>query len=499
MCLGLSACGAAEVSAPIGPPNVILISIDGMRGDRAHFNGYGRQTTPNLDAFAEAGVRFPHAFSQSNESLLSHAAMFTGRYPTEIARPDYLTYVMPESEQSIAEVMVANGYRTAGFTAAGHVKARYGLHQGFEVFSEGPEFGSFHATVPAALSWLDDADTTEPFFMFLHGYDCHRTYSKAGLFYHPFVDVDPVPDHFELAIRGRRWTEFIYDKVDYSAWFGREDRESLRVHHANGERILDPGLYVRLAAEHGEIPEGHYRILDDEIITHIGAHYDGGVLSADTYLGIFLEGLAARGLWDNTVIIVTSDHGEDLQDHGYSNHRAVLFDSTTRVPFLIGGGAVPDRHRGTVRRDFADAIDVISTVAGMAGIAMPATSRGEDLWSRLEVPSPDLADERSFQLGVMGHAAMRTATHRLVFSGIALTDPEYLKRMTTQPLLGGNFSLYAAGIGEPEDTDILADNGALGENLRREMVAWYKQLDRGDALKIRDPKVLEQLNERGYW
>ena len=115
-------------------PNIVMVSIDGLRADRTGPGGHHRETTPVLTSLLAEGIWFQNAFSQSNESLHSHAALMTSRYPTEINRGDYLFYTIPDATLTLAEILSAIGYTTGGFVAGGHIKANFGFAQGFQHF-----------------------------------------------------------------------------------------------------------------------------------------------------------------------------------------------------------------------------------------------------------------------------------------------------------------------------------------------------------------------------
>ena len=164
---GLIVPGCAEVQADETPPNIVVISVDGLRLDRTHFGGNPHESSPNLDAFVADSVWFEHGWSQSNESLLSHASLFTGRHPLEISVPDYLRYVLGDEQLTFPEVLQQVGYETAAVFSAGHVGEEFGFNQGFDLFYEGTRWGSFQETVPVALSWLEQRkDDPRPFALF---------------------------------------------------------------------------------------------------------------------------------------------------------------------------------------------------------------------------------------------------------------------------------------------------------------------------------------------
>ncbi len=497
--LSLLACGGPAppdpepIFEPPEQPNIVIILLDGLRYDRTHIGGNDLLTSPTLDVLAAQGVIFDLAFSTSNESLLSHSALFTGLYPTEIAYPDYKQFLLPEQALTLAEAMEAVGYETAAFVAGGHVKAHFGFSQGFGTFEEGEDFGSFATTARLASEWLARRQEDKPFFAFVHGYDLHRPYPKASVFFHPYwpkgrTDLD-------RSLRKRNFTEFVFDGVYYPNF------QPTRLTHAAGDSMLDPGIYKALeahAAASAASGEGKAVPLSPSDREHITAHYDASLLCADTYVGMLLDDIIARGLWDDTLIIATSDHGEDLGDHGYYNHRANITDSTTHVPLIISGGALPPALRGTRTSELTDAVDMVHTVMDMAGSVPPAGARGRSVWALLQGREPPPKDF-VFQQGVLGHSSVRTPTHRLVFLGLALIDPGYARHMAEDPIDGGSFVLYHSAVDRLETRDVLADNLVLAEQLRNELVAWTISLEEGTERMQLSPELEEMLRERGYW
>jgi arylsulfatase A-like enzyme len=474
-------------------PNIVVISIDGMRADRAGYEGYGLPTTPNLDAFAAGGVRFPNSWSEANESLLSHAALLSGRYASEIASPDYLTYLIPEEELLLSEAMQAVGYQTAAFIGGGHIRESFGFNQGYDrYFESGEDFGSLYESTREALEWLEGLEDKRPFYLFLHGYDLHRPYFHGSVFAHP-LGPGARPGLEEMLAQ-RNTTEHIYRGVLYA------DFPVTRVWHSNGEKMLNPGDYPRLAtfaeeAEHD--PEMLYVLSEDEL-AHIDRHYDAAVLIGDTYVGLFLEGLQQQGLWEDTIVIVTSDHGEDMQDHGYYNHRTLIYDSTTRVPFLVGGGALPPEARGTVRGDLVSAVDLVPTVMDLAGSVAPAAARGRSLAPALRGEEPEPVSV-TFQEGVLGQLGARTERWRLNFHAGLLTDPASLETLVTAPIDGGAFQLYDTFLDPDEQEDVLSAHAEVAEALRAALVRWRRDLAVGTASRPLTPEQQRMLQEHGYW
>lgn len=160
-----------------------------------------------------------------------------------------------------------------------------------------------------------------------------------------------------------------------------------RIWHENGTRMTDPMGYLNFAKKvrAGELKTRFTMTPEDQ--KHLLAHYDSGVPSADTYLGFFFEQLGTLGLWDNTIIIRLSDHGEDLQQHDFTNHRAGLWDKTTHVPWIIRAPGLKPR---SIDRP-ASTMDMGATVLGLLGVdtAFP----GHNWLHEVEVPPHTVESE----------------------------------------------------------------------------------------------------------
>lgn len=477
----LLACAPAP---PSGPPNVLLISLDTLRADHTTVYGYARDTTPNLAALAREGTVFEQAFSTGNESAWSHGSMFTGRFASELASPVYETYGIPEGVSLISEGMQASGYATAAFSAGGHVTADFGFDQGWDLFVAQPGFGSLFDTGPLATKWISDLPGEKPWFVFLHAYDAHRPYTRLGPWDHLYAEGAGTP-LAEAICRSPCLSEMVLKDVLFPElvpkWFT----------HSSGVQIMAPEGYDRLAAA-GETEQRVGLTAADR--AHIVAHYDGAVRYADLHLGLTLARLEAAGKLDNTVVIVVSDHGEDLLDHGFMNHRTGLFDSCTRVPTVVWG---PGFEAGARVGGLVDGRDVAATIAAVAGVMPPAGNAGRDLRAvaRGEVPI-----DATFSEGVMDQLSVRTLTHRLVFRGPPLEAPDHVEALRAAPLDGGQFELYALATDPGEHTPV--NDPVTAGALRDRLVAWRAGLSLGDyhipSEKV-SPEVAASLREHGYW
>lgn len=469
----------------LAQPNIVLISMDGLRADHVGTYGNPNQPTPSVDRLGQAGIVFENGFSQSNESLFSHAALFTGRYVSEIAEPDYQTFVVPEEAVLVSEVLQNYGYQTGGFVAGGHVRGNYGFDQGFDQWNDSADFGSFFHKTPQALSWLSQSDRQRPFFLIFHGYDLHRPYLHAQAFFHIFDgDYRGPADQFAR----RRDTERIYNGQFYGNF------PLTHFNHPVGEPILDPFNYERLK-KWASSNQGRPLNTTDE--QHLKNHYDSAALAADLQIGILVNYLQSEGLWDNTLIIVTADHGEDLGEHGFYNHRSTLQDSTTKVPLIISGGWVPETLRGTRNTTIANAIDIVPTILQAADAMLPAGLKGRNLLAAEPTSSVGV----SIQEGVLPMVSIRTHQYRLLFEGMPLSSPLFTLALSAAPLEEPWFALYDLKADPDAQVNQIANNQEVAAELRSELLRWRKSMQQSTirGTQPTDPKLKALLQSRGYW
>ncbi len=341
--LGLAAAASAGCG-PDRPPNVVLISIDTLRPDHLGCYGYGRDTSPEIDRLAAAGIRFEQAIAHASSTLPSHASMLSSLLPQHHGASYALKRPLPESAQTVAEVLRGAGYRTASFNGGGQIGPDFGLTQGFEIYDSRQL--PLDAQVDQALTWIDGLGDA-PFFLFLHTYDVH----------HPY---EPEPAMLEL--------------------FADEDY--------GGE--LGDAISVELLRD---INAGEVEITDADL-AHIVSTYDAEIRAMDRSIGDFLRRLEARRLYDDALVIFTSDHGEEFGEHGSVGwHSHSLYDELLLVPLILKLPA--SEHRGTTVGEQVRLIDLAPTILEEAGLPIPAQYAGLGLRrvveGRLDAPLPAIS------------------------------------------------------------------------------------------------------------
>jgi arylsulfatase A-like enzyme len=316
--------GPVSLSVPPaddGPPNILFVLVDTLRYDHLGTYGYARDTSPEIDAVARGGVVFEEAYSPAPWTLPSMVGLFSGRYPSEVLGEDPATYAMPPTP-GLPERLAALGYRTAGFIANPTLHPGNGFARGFSTFySPGSDVQLLqqHAEEVAsrATSWLA-AHQDDRFFAYLHFIDPHDPYTNPDM---P-GDRSPFLPDYQGFIRGTH------------------------VHGIHVGRITLPDP-----------------VADREQIT---ALYDGEIRYVDRAIGEVLRSLRPEVL-ARTLIVITSDHGEELFDHGGWKHGQTLYEEQIHVPLVLrwDGRIAPGRRvAGTVRT-----IDLMPTLLQVAGDA----------------------------------------------------------------------------------------------------------------------------------
>lgn len=272
-------------SLPCNDCNVILISIDTLRHDRLSINGYSKKTSPNIDRFFKDGINFTNAYSQAPWTLPSHSSMLTGQYPKN-NNVEIPTDLLPPQAETIAETLRQNGFETAAFTTSPFMDINLGLGQGFNYFKHHQDWQDTIAVAREAKNWLRE-NRRKKFFLFLHSFQVHDPYSPERKFTKK-IDSD---------YQGKTNSFDIHDIVKL-----------------NTSKLT----------------------LDENELKRISSLYDGEVVQLDYYLGKIFAQIKNLGLDKKTVVILTSDHGEELGERGlYGVHGYSLYDELVHVPLLI--------------------------------------------------------------------------------------------------------------------------------------------------------------------
>jgi arylsulfatase A-like enzyme len=358
--LVLSACGGG------GAVNVVLISLDTLRADRLNCYGYrARVVSPNIDALARDGVLFETHIASAPWTTPSHMSLFTSLVPTshgvtasfeDISKVMHATLRpgdyqrLASSKTTLAEVFAREGFATGAFTGGNALDPQIGFDRGFSVYDTSM-FRLNTKNMGRMCSWID-RQQDRPFFLFWHTYEIHGPYLETTF----LADVLPRKKaaHIEAAYR--------------------------RLPPAGQPESPQP---VQILRDFGAF---------DPLVSD--ALYTGGVRAADQWVGEFVGNLKKKGLYHRTLIVLTSDHGEQLGERPldagdwcysswYDCHGQTVYDELIHVPLIV---KLPgERHAGVRVPSVSSTVDVMPTILDVATVSGPTTQmQGESLRTRWE-------------------------------------------------------------------------------------------------------------------
>lgn len=434
-------------------PNVLLISLDTLRADRLGSYGAGRETSPVLDALAAEGVLFTRAQAPSNWTLPSHYSILSGLSPAAHGvMPDLDSvhgFIFPDRQLKVRgsgrEVMLAErlreaGYRTVGITENGWVGAHFGFDQGFDVYRS-DIFGNLPRTLGATLAELGTYGDGGPWFLFVHTYAPHQPYHAPREFRTKWADPDGA---------GFSWPE------------GRVPIEDYFRFHTH------------------QFPAAASDVLRFRDL------YDGQVLWMDTLLSQILAWIDGQGLAEQTVVVVTSDHGEEIFERGRFLHGDTLYEEVTHVPLIVRApGRVP---RGRVVDRLVSLVDLPATILDLAGLA---DRHGEGISLR------DSWEGRAEERPVVAYAFARRGAR---LSAAWQDNWKYIRRDAAEGVVE---ELYDLARDPGELTNVAEtrpkERRRLSEILARHSVeAETIRADLGAIDATLDPETLERLRSLGY-
>lgn len=388
---------AKRVEAPATP--VILISCDTLRARNLPFHGYDRDTAPHLNEFIKEAVVFDDAVTPETWTLTAHISMLTGLYPKRHSVTPNTN--LSEEVATLAEVLSNAGYFTAGFVAHDFwMFPRRGYSHGFDIYNHPLVYvRDVFSTLGFAKSWLNKHAVAGP-FMFLHNYDIHRKPAWLG-FTLPYEPPAPEFRHFSKAF------------------------ESAQAFERPGMTDIAAGRFLR-AVDRGQV---NITPLEEEYLV---ALYDDAVRAVDQAVHEFLEELKKHRLYDDALIIITSDHGESFNEHGRYGH-SQLYKECAHIPLII---RFPQgRFAGRRVSELVQLTDLFPTVLDVLNISLDWDIDGRSLLPLLEgeeVPDRVVFMERKKT------RAVRTKDWKLLHN-----------------LAGGGYELYNVSVNEGEQNNLI--------------------------------------------
>ena len=425
----LQACGKEENTRPglaeqlpdSADLNFLIVSFDALRADALGSYGYHRDTSPNLDQFAQESLLFDNAYAASPTTPTSFASAFTGQYPYRV----FIGWNLIPSV-TLAGLFQEKGYDTFGLFNNMQLAEERHFNQGFENY--------------AVVTWEDERLLA----------DAKQLLDQAA---------------------GRRffgWIHFISPHTPYD-------------YREMSSQLAGPENEGRYAKTTG----GNFDIINEEELKRVRDLYDGEIFFADDLFRQLMEHVESLGLMDNTVIIVTSDHGEEFMEHGQLQHNAV-YEELIRIPLMI-------RHPGLTQGGRTDVpfvnVDLMPTIAAMAGIEPPSNVDGIDLFHAFD------ADRYRLSASMTNKERYEIAGEQSAKKLILGCTPEFREE------------LYDLETDPGERSDLILDKPQLAGKLSDAM----EDITMSDPCKIMvdanggrvpedllSPEQIEQLRSLGY-
>jgi hypothetical protein len=381
------------------PRNVVLIVVDTLRPDYLGCYGDNRGRSPHIDSLAADGILFENAFSHTPITGPSHAAMFTARYPSETGVLNNGTQSLSPCQPLLAEILQERGYHTGAAISLPPLTQRLGFDRGFTFYSD--TFGidlmiTADSLLPRSLEILSNLQP--PFFWWTHFCDPHAPYNAHGLVQRT---ADLYVNGELLATLATSDSEVHTFDLDIGPGpttirLQSADRFGLRRFNVKGKDGQDPTLVpsdlpsTPVDSHTVEIGPGKSRQvslvlgLSDFITDHeeLDERYSREVAFVDRHVGAMLDSLKARDWYNESLIILTSDHGEALGEHGFVGHIHTLYDSMLRIPLIIKPPRSLGAPGGQRRSDLASLVDITPTILACLDIDLFPLARGRDLLAR---------------------------------------------------------------------------------------------------------------------
>jgi|GEM_PF-1559981 len=328
------------------PKKIIFISIDTLRADHLGCYGYKRNTSPFIDRWSRECVVFQQAFSACSYTVPSHASMFTGKYPNRhtfgFANSDKLFY-KPDNEIMLQEILASEGYETAAFVSALPLRKEMGFSTGYKFYNDECTtseinrreelFRKGEETNQKVFEWLEN-NIAKDFFLFLHYFDVHGPYTNPEGFREIFHEDEHYGEKIILEIK----------EGNYPVG-GIPDYEILKPSRDDSGSLLS---YEQ---------DARYYI----------AEYDGGIRYQDSVIERFIDRLKYLGIYEDCLIILTSDHGEAFGENNvWFFHGLTVTPDQIHVPFLIKPHTGWDIRKKTIETHVS-LVDIFPTVCSSIG------------------------------------------------------------------------------------------------------------------------------------
>ena len=343
------------------PMRILYIDIDSLRPDHLSCYGYLRETSPNIDQISAEGVRFTNLYATDTPCLPSRTAFFGGMFgiTTGVVNHGGVYADLPPqgitrnfrsdfAQNTLASVLRKAGYRTISISPFPNRHTAYQVWYGFDELHDTGKGGLENADemYPPAHDWLQRNGKNDNWFLHINFWDPHTPYDHPAAYGHPFAD-EPIEDWITQAlIDAQNQSYGPHSATEVSGW----------------TENLTPGWMWGA---------GHIRTVADAK-RHMDG-YDSGIHYADHYIGKLIQDLHDLGIYEETAIIISADHGENQGELNVWGDHQTADQATNRLPLIVRWPGVTDSQAGTSRNAFHYHIDLAATVVDLVDGEQPAT------------------------------------------------------------------------------------------------------------------------------
>jgi arylsulfatase A-like enzyme len=464
---------SAPAAGDLAHPNVVIAVLDTVRADHQSIYGYDKDTTPNMKKLAQDSVVYKEAIAPSDMTLSSHASLFTGLYAgwhgAHCAPPEAVYgRELVAGVSTLAELLSAKGYATLASAANLYLRAEFGLQRGFD---------TFRLSRPVPVLGAD-----ENWYML-------RNTVRRGLalfvdtaqFDRLYLESEAINREFFHLVSGRTAGKPFFGFLNYM------DAHFPYVPPAPYDRLF-PGKNARMTQEklqdiQGKVIDG--QDMSDADLAHCTSQYDGGIAYMDAQIGHLVDWLKERGLYDNTMIVITNDHGEAFGEKHLVMHGNSTYQNLIHVGLLI---KYPKGAQKGVVESPVSLIDVAPTVLSVAGLDIPKNVQGRNLLDPSAMEPREIFSE-SYACPVM---QPKDCTG-ICTSKAAFTWPNKLITSST-----GRYEVYDLAQ-DPNENKNLGGHTDLGRKLGMELSHWVHAMpvQAQQQLKL-DSEGLRRLKSLGY-
>jgi arylsulfatase A-like enzyme len=416
------------------PLNILIYLVDALRPDHLPFFGYEKNTAPHMTEFSRDCVLFKNAYAQASWTRPSVGALFTGMYPFQ-HQAITLESGLAAEFRTLAELMKGRGFHTIGISSNAGIKEFFNFNQGFDYFKYHSNLDGGLAERLNTYAFAQLEARPSPFFMYIHTMEPHRPYKIKEEFY-PASTGDP-----HIVVIEKRG----------------EERYSVDLNHT-----------LRM--------------------------YDASITQNDKAFGDLMAELKNLGVYDKTLIILMSDHGEEFYEHEGMAHGQTLYQEQVKHLFIV---KLPSQlNAGIVIEDNVQEIDIFPTLLDFAGVNIPAYLSGKSLKESLLSPeslgSP-IHSEIFLETGPhLNTKAIVDGKWKLIHAGTKWTDEVR------------EYELYALESDPGEKTNLYGRNPIVAHYLRNRLFNWVNaqqkliNIGKEDIEKTLTQKEIEELKALGY-